>query len=53
MLTDTAIRNAKAKEKPYKLSDKQGLYILVRKKGSIYFRFDYRFMGGKSYGVSA
>ncbi len=44
-LTDTAIRNAKAREKPYKLSDERGLYLLVRKTGSKYFRFDYRFMG--------
>ena len=40
-LTDTAIRNAKAKKKPYKLSDEKGLYLLVNKAGK-YFRFDYR-----------
>ncbi len=28
-LTDTAIRNAKPKEKPYKVTDAQGLYLLV------------------------
>jgi len=44
-LTDTAIRNAKPKEKPYKLTDQQGLYLLVNKVGK-YFRYDYRF-GGK------
>ena len=44
-LTDTAIRNAKAKDKPYKLSDGRGLYLLVNKQGK-YFRWDYRF-GGK------
>jgi integrase len=43
-LTDTAIRNAKAKEKPYKLSDEKGLYLLVNKAGK-YFRFDYRYAG--------
>lgn len=43
-LTDTAIRNAKPKEKPYKLSDERGLYLLVKKTGK-YFRFDYRFAG--------
>jgi integrase len=43
-LTDTAIRNAKAKEKPYKLSDEKGLYLLVNKAGK-YFRFDYRYVG--------
>jgi len=44
-LTDTAIRNAKPREKQYKLSDAKGMYILVKKAGK-YFRFDYRF-GGK------
>ena len=44
-LTDTAIRNAKPKEKPYKISDEKGLYLLINKAGK-YFRFDYRF-GGK------
>ena len=44
-LTDTAIRNAKPKEKPYKISDEKGLYLLVKKAGK-YFRFDYRY-GGK------
>lgn len=43
-LTDTAIRNAKAKKKPYKLSDEKGLYLLVNKAGK-YFRFDYRYAG--------
>jgi hypothetical protein len=44
-LSDTAIRNAKPKEKPYKLTDEKGLYLLVNKSGQ-YFRFNYRF-GGK------
>lgn len=43
-LSDTAIRNAKAKEKPYKLSDEKGLYLLVNQSGK-YFRLDYRFAG--------
>ena len=34
MLTDTAIRNAKPREKPYKVSDSQGLYLLVNPRGS-------------------
>ena len=42
-LTDTAIRNAKPREKPYKLSDERGMYLLVRESGK-YFRFDYRFL---------
>lgn len=43
-LTGTAIRNAKPKEKQYKLSDEKGLYLLVKKAGK-YFRFDYRYAG--------
>ncbi|MGP3224909.1 tyrosine-type recombinase/integrase [Serratia nevei] len=45
-LTDTAIRGAKPKEKPYKLSDAQGLYLLVHPNGSKYWRFR-RTIGGK------
>jgi len=44
-LTDTAIRNAKPREKQYKLSDEKGMYVLAKKAGK-YFRLDYRF-GGK------
>jgi len=44
-LTDTAIRNAKPKEKQYKLTDGKGMYVLVKQAGK-YFRLDYRF-GGK------
>ena len=43
-LTDTVIRNAKPKDRQYKLSDERGLYLLVLKSGK-YFRLDYRFMG--------
>ena len=44
MLTDTAVRNAKPKEKPYKLTDGKGLYLLVNQAGK-YWRMDYRFSG--------
>jgi len=44
MLTDTATKNAKPKEKQYKLSDGQGLYLLVNKTNK-YWRYDYRFNG--------
>lgn len=43
-LTDIAIRNAKPKDKPYKLSDGKGLYLLVNSAGK-YWRMDYRFDG--------
>lgn len=45
-LTDTACRNAKPREKQYKLSDSGGLYLLVKPDGARYWRMDYRF-GGK------
>ena len=45
-LTDTRIRNAKPKSKPYKLSDGGGLYVLIMPSGARYWRMDYRF-GGK------
>lgn len=33
MLTDKQARNAKPKDKDYKLSDSKGLYLLVKKMG--------------------
>lgn len=45
VLTDTAIRNAKPKEKPYKVSDSQGLYLLVNPRGSKLWRVKYRING--------
>ncbi len=50
-LTDTAIRNKKAAEKPFKLSDGNGLYLLVNPNGSRWWRFKYRF-GGREKGLS-
>lgn len=44
MLTDTAIRNAKPRDKFYKVSDSGGLYLLVKATGK-YWRMDYRFVG--------
>jgi len=52
-LSDVAVRQAKPKEKPFKLADGTGLYLLVNRAGR-YWRYDYRF-GEKrktiSYGV--
>jgi Arm DNA-binding domain len=42
-LTDTAARNAKPGEKPYKLSDVHGLYLQVEPSGSKLWRLKYRF----------
>ena len=44
-LTDTEIRNARPKDKPYKLTDGQGLYLLVTPKGSKLWRLKYRIGG--------
>ena len=43
MLTDLAVRKAVARDKPYKLSDGGGLYLLVTKAGQRCWRVDYRF----------
>ena len=40
-LTDTAIKNAKPGDRPYKIQDEKGMYLLVHSNGSKYFRFDY------------
>jgi len=45
-LNEMKIRNAKPKEKFYKLSDSDSLYLHVTEKGSKLWRFKYRF-GGK------
>lgn len=44
-LTDTAAKQAKPQEKPYKLADERGLFLLVQPTGSKLWRFDYRFAG--------
>ncbi len=44
-LTDATIRNAKPGEKPRKLTDGDGLYILLTPAGSRLWRYDYRFDG--------
>lgn len=43
MLTDLAVRKAMPREKPYKMSDGGGLYLLVTATGNRYWRMDYRF----------
>ena len=44
-LTDIQPRTAKPKDKPYKLSDGGGLYLLVNPDGAKYWRMGYRFAG--------
>jgi integrase len=44
-LTDTAIRNAKPAEKPFKLADGGGLFLLINPAGSRLWRLKYRVDG--------
>ena len=44
-LTDIAIRTAKPKDRPYKVADAQGLYLLVNPVGSKLWRLKYRMHG--------
>ncbi|WP_041373334.1 tyrosine-type recombinase/integrase [Phenylobacterium zucineum] len=45
MLTDTALKNLKPREKAYKVADRDGMYVHVTTSGSITFRYDYRLNG--------
>jgi integrase len=44
-LSDTAVRNAKPKKKPYKIADGEGLFLLIMPSGSKYWRLRYFFAG--------
>ena len=43
-LTELKCKNAKPKEKPYKLSDSNGLYLEITANGSKYWRLKYRYL---------
>lgn len=43
MLTAVTVKNATIKNKPYKISDEKGLYLLVQPSGGKLWRFDYRY----------
>lgn len=43
MLSPAAVQHAKPKDKAYKLSDGEGMYLLVNPQGGKYWRLDYRF----------
>jgi integrase len=45
MLNDTTVRAAKAKEKPYKLFDKRGLFLFVTPSGGRLWRLRYQMHG--------
>ncbi len=42
ILTDSVVKAAKAKDKPYKLSDSGRLYLLVTTAGAKYWKWNYR-----------
>ena len=45
MLTATQIRTTKPREKPYKLFDERGLYLMIQPNGGRWWRFRYRYQG--------
>lgn len=45
MLTDLALKRLKPKEKIYKVTDRDGMYVAVAPSGQITFRYDYRVNG--------
>ncbi len=45
MLTDMKIRSAEVRSKNYKLTDAKGMYLIIAKSSSKYWRFNYRFAG--------
>ena len=50
-LTELEIKKAEIKDKDYNLSDGDGLYFVVRRNGSKFFRLDFRY-GGKRLSMS-
>ena len=44
-LTANSVKHARPREKAYKLSDRDGLYLLVKPSGTRYWRMNYRFGG--------
>ena len=42
MLTDTALKNLKPKDAPYKVTDRDSMYVTVSTAGTVTFRYDYR-----------
>jgi integrase len=45
MLTDVALKSLKSKDKPYKVTDRDGMYVHVSPGGVLTFRLDYRLNG--------
>ena len=45
MLTDVALKHLRRKDKNYKVTDRDGMYVLVRPSGTLTFQLDYRMNG--------
>jgi len=45
LLSDIAIKNAKGRDKAYKMTDGRGLFLLVQPNGGKWWRYKYRFLG--------
>ena len=45
MLTDSGVKSLKPKDKSYKVTDRDGMYLVVQPSGTIVFRLDYRMNG--------
>lgn len=44
-LTDIKVKNAKPTDKQYKLTDGEGMYLLIHPNGGKYWRLKYKFAG--------
>jgi hypothetical protein len=42
VLTDLRIKNLKPRARPYKVADRDGLYVTITPAGALSFRYDYR-----------
>ena len=45
MITDTELRRLRPQEKAYKVTDRDGMYVMVTTAGTKSFRYDYRLNG--------
>lgn len=51
MLTDSQCRNAKCKDKPYKLTDANGLYLEIKPNGVKAWRYRFKLTKGEGESV--
>ena len=45
MLTDSELKHLKGKEKPYEVSERDGMYVYISTAGTVSFRYDDRING--------